>query len=55
MRRVMICTYHQVLLGRSKGEEIDRALGTYRGENVNVYGYRALMGKLEGKIPPWKT
>jgi hypothetical protein len=51
MRSVMICTYHQALLGRSKGEEIGGAFGTYGGENVHAHGHRVLIGKPEGKVP----
>ena len=46
----MICTSHQVLLGRSNGVQTGGALGTYRGENVHAYGYRVLIGKPPGKI-----
>jgi hypothetical protein len=51
MRSITICTNYQVFLGRSKREEICGVFGTYREENVHVYGHRVLIGKPEGKVP----
>jgi hypothetical protein len=50
MRSSIICTFHQILLGRSNqgGYEVGRACSTY-GRNKKCADYIVLVGNLNGR------